>query len=40
MISIIVGYYEIDKFKHEKVHAYYDTISRLVKIENINTTEI
>lgn len=40
MISIIFGYYEIEKFKHEKVHTYNETISKLVKVESLNTADV
>jgi hypothetical protein len=36
IIALVLGYYEIDKFKHTKTDSYYQTLSKLIKIERVN----
>ena len=39
-MSLIIGYYEIDRFKNLKTESYYVSISRLIKVENGNIINV
>ena len=40
IVSLLHGYYEINKFKYEKSHSYYNTVSKVIDVEDMNLDSV